>query len=159
MSRSRSLFLVMLVSFFFAYALSILPIADQWRGLRPNFVVLVLVFWLLHKPEWFGVLAAWSLGFMHDALLGGYLGPHALSYSVVAYIVLVLYQRLRMFTVLQQSLLVFVLLGLDLMINSWVDMVLRGGQENLYLLSNAFIGACFWPWLAIYLERLQMRMR
>jgi len=156
-NKQQSLMLLMISSFLLAYCLAIIPLPESLRDFRPNFVALLLLYWLLRAPEWFGVGSAWLLGLILDGLTGVYLGQHAMSFAVLAYIVLVLYQRLRMFSIGQQALLVFVLLGLDLMLNSWVDMVLRGGKENLMLLSGAVLGAMLWPVMASYLARWQMK--
>lgn len=158
MKPSFRVIVFMAASFVCAYCLALIPLSEALRCWRPNFVALLLLYWLLRSPEWFGLGSAFLLGFILDGLSGVYLGQHALSFSVLAYIVLILHQRLRMFSLAQQTLLVLVLLMLDLVLNSWVDMVLRGGNENLSLLGSAALGAMAWPFVAAYLSRMQMKL-
>jgi rod shape-determining protein MreD len=147
---------LMMASFFLAYVLSVMPLSMEWRWFRPNFVALVMVFWLLKSPFHIGLAGAWFLGLMLDAVEGGYLGQHALSFTIIAYVVMVLYQRIRVFAAGQQAFLVFVLLGLDQIIMSWVYMVFRAGEFiDASILSSALTGALLWPLLVWVMYRFQ----
>ena len=82
-----------------------------WLGwLRPNWLGLVVAFWVLAVPHRFGLLAAWTAGLLQDVLINDPLGLNAVVLAVLAWVVAQLYERLRMFTALQQALLLFLVL-------------------------------------------------
>lgn len=142
-------------TFLCAYLAMILSVPEFLRFLRPNLVVLLVIFWLIRIPENLGVGFAWIAGFFYDGITGGFLGQHALSFSFIAYIVLVLHQRIRLFAGVQQALLVFLLLVLEQMIDGWIDMIVRGDDYHFYFLINAILGALCWPVLSAWLNRYQ----
>jgi len=138
-----------------ALILMMLSVPEFVRLLRPNILVLLLIFWLIRIPENLGIGFAWTVGVIYDGFTGGFIGQHALSFSFIAYIVLVLHQRIRIFGALQQTLLVFLLLIFDQMIDSWVAMAIRGNDYHFYFLINAVMGAFCWPVLSTWLNRYQ----
>ena len=71
--------------------------------LRPDWVAMVLVYWIIALPHRVGIPTAWLAGIAVDVLLGSLIGQHALAYVLIAYVVASLYQRLRMFSVWQQA--------------------------------------------------------
>jgi len=100
--------MIIFASFMLAYILSVLPMPEWLKWARPEWVALVLIYWVLAIPERIGVTTAWFVGLGADVLEGTMLGLNALSLSIVAYMVLQLYQRLRMFSPWQQCGLVLV---------------------------------------------------
>ncbi len=158
MNNNQARLVLILISLLLAFMLAVSPLPDQWRWLRPNFVALVLIYWVLREPEVVGITLAWLVGLILDGVTGVYLGQHALSFAIIAYVVIVLHKRLRMFSVAQQAMLVFILLGLDQMINGWIDLVLRGGREELLLLMSAVIGGALWPVVVALINRFHGRL-
>jgi cell shape-determining protein MreD len=65
---------------------------------------------------------------------------------IIAYVTLNLHQRLRMFSALQQAGLVFAMVGINLMLNHWLE-ILTGQTvaSNLLFLSAALTSAIIWP--------------
>ncbi len=155
-SRRRSLPLPLLLgSFVGALVLMTLSMPEFIRFIRPNIVALLLIFWLIRIPEHLGIGFAWTVGFIYDGITGSFLGQHALSFSFIAYVVLLLHQRIRMFAVPQQALLVLFLLMFDQMIDSWIAMVVRGNDYHFYFSINALFGALCWPVMSAWLNRYQ----
>jgi rod shape-determining protein MreD len=144
---------IIVVSLLLAFVLNLAELPFELRWLRPNFVALILIFWLLHKPEWVSVGVAFCLGLLLDGVCGFYLGQHALSFALMAYVVQVFYQRLRMFSLIQQALMVLLLLALDRLIANWVHVAVQGGGLDFSLLVNAVEGAIIWPFIALFMER------
>lgn len=114
----------------------------QWR---PAWIGLVVVYWVLRAPETFGVITAWVLGLFVDVLRADILGMNALAMGLVAYLVLAAHQRLQMFPLAQQSLMVFVLIGLaQMVVHFLLQLVGQGGGGFGYLLPAATSGLV-WP--------------
>ena len=123
--------------------------------LRPDWVAMVLVYWVIALPHRVGIPTAWLAGIAADVLLGSLLGQHALSYVVVAYITASLYQRLRMFSVWQQATILFALLGLNQLIGFWIESIAGLADWSLWYLLPALSGAFLWPWVFLMLRSIR----
>ena len=143
--RSHAIW-VILLSFFIAYLLAIVPFPDWAKNFRPEWVPMVLMYWVMALPYRVGIGSAWFAGLVLDILEGSALGLNAMGMVIIAYVTLSLHQRLRMFSLVQQSGLVFTLVGLNLMLTHWLQIVT--GQtiaSNLYFLLAALTSAIIWP--------------
>lgn len=123
--------------------------------LRPEWVALTLIYWVIALPHCVGLLVAWCLGLVLDVLLGDLLGQHALSLLLVAWIAQSLYQRLRMFTVWQQSAVVFGIVGLHQLINFWIERLAGQSAWSLWYLLPSVVSALLWPWIFLVLRYLR----
>jgi len=87
-----------------AYALAVLPWSGAWLLARPDFMLLVIVFWVLHEPRAIGQGAAFALGLLMDVSDSMLLGQHALAYVVAVFIVQVFRVRILAFGLAEQTL-------------------------------------------------------
>lgn len=151
--------IVIFATLLVAMVLAVLPLPEfapaELGFLRPDWVAMVLIYWLIALPHRVGVFTAWISGLVADVLLGSLLGQHALAYVIIAYISLNLYQRLRMFTVWQQALVLFALLGLNQLINFQVESIAGDADWSLWYLMPALTGAFLWPWIFLLLRYLR----
>ncbi len=129
-----------------ASILAIVPMPGWLELWRPEWVALVLVYWVIALPHKVGLVSAWFVGFFVDVLEGSLLGLNALALTVIAYVALNLYQRMRMFTPLQQSTTILILVGVQQMLVFWV--LTATGQNtarNLAFIFSALSSALIWP--------------
>jgi len=129
-----------------AAILAIVPLPDWLEVWRPEWVALVLVYWAIALPHKVGLLSAWVVGFFVDVLEGSLLGLNALALTIIAYVARNLYQRMRMFTPLQQSMTLLILVGLQQLLVFWV--LTATGQNaatNLGFVFSALSSALVWP--------------
>ena len=115
---------------------------SQWR---PEWVGLVVVYWVLRAPTTFGVCTAWVLGLLVDVLRAEVLGMNALAMALTAYLVLAAHQRLQMFPLAQQSLLVFLLIGLAQMVVHFLHQLLGQTSSGFDYLLPALTSGLVWP--------------
>ena len=148
-------------TFLVAMILAVIPMPEifpvEIGYLRPEWVVLVLVYWVIALPQRVGIVIAWILGLLLDVLLGSLLGQHAISFVVVAYIAVNLYQRLRMFSIWQQSLVVFAIVGVNQLINFWIESIAGLTEWNMWYLLASVMSALLWPWVYLMLRYLRRR--
>lgn len=137
--------------------LSILPLPEWARWARPEWVALVLIYWVIALPYRIGVGAAWLTGIALDLVEGAPLGQNALALAVIAYLALILHQRLRMYTAWQQAGVVFVLVGLDQLLCHWVQTMTAKVVPTLMFLFPALVSALLWPSLLLLLRHLRRR--
>jgi rod shape-determining protein MreD len=95
---------VIFVSFLAAYLFQVLPWSGTWLLVRPDFVLLLLVFWTLHEPRAVGQGAAFALGLLMDVSDSMLLGEHAFAYVVAVYGAQVLRVRIVSFHLPEQTL-------------------------------------------------------
>jgi rod shape-determining protein MreD len=101
------------ISLLLALILQLLPWSGVWVQIKPDFVLLVLLYWMLRAPHLCNIGTAWSAGLMIDLINGDLFGQNALAYVLTAFIAVIYQKRLILFTVLQQSGYVFLLLFIN----------------------------------------------
>jgi len=150
---------VILASFFLALVLAVLPLPLWLQWGRPEWVALTLIYWTLALPHRVGIATALVLGIFLDVLEGAVLGQNAFALVVVALLALTLYQRLRVFSLLQQGAVVFVLVGINQMICQWVQNLQGAGATTLLFMLPAFSSALLWPFVLHILRALRRHYR
>jgi rod shape-determining protein MreD len=96
-----------------AFMLYLLPWAGFGLMLRPDFVLLVLLFWLLRAPQLCNVGTAWAMGLLIDLASGSLFGQHAMAYAMAGFFAIFYQRRLVLFTAWQQAGYVLLLLLLS----------------------------------------------
>lgn len=85
-----------------------------WTGwalaLRPDFVLVGVLFWALHQPARIGFASAFFLGLLADFQDGVVFGQHAIAYVAGVYLVLFLRLRLLQFDPFRQAAQLFPIL-------------------------------------------------
>lgn len=103
-----------LKSIYFSLILAYLCLLLPWSGLalklRPDFVLLVLIFWLIRAPNLCNIGTAWFIGLFVDLATGGTFGQYAMAYTITAFFAVIYQRRLVLFNGTQQVFYVFLLL-------------------------------------------------
>ena len=146
---------VIVASIAMALLLMILAVPDWLRWSRPEWVTMVLIYWVMALPHRVGILVGASTGLLLDVLEGAVLGEHAFALVIVAYATMLLYQRLRMFAVWQQAFIVYVLVGIQQLACHWVENIAGNPEQNLLFLLPALMSAVFWPLVTVCLSFFQ----
>lgn len=153
---------VILLSIAVAMMLAVVHLPEttpQWLGwMRPAWVLLVVFFWVMTLPDRLGMITAWCLGLLMDVLLGDPLGVNGFCLAALTYITWSLYERLRMYSVVQQAGVVFLLvLGTEVLRNL-VHVVSRDGALQWQVLWPAIVSMMLWPFVAALLRRVQRQL-
>ena len=69
----------------------------------PDFLALVLVFWCVHQPRLVGIGLAFFFGVATDVHQAALLGQHAMSYTALGFMAIMVHRRLLWFTVPSQA--------------------------------------------------------
>ena len=138
-----------LITFTFAVALilTVLPLPHWIVFARPEWVFILLLFWLMHAPHKIGPIIAWFLGLYMDLLLGTVLGMHALIYVVFAYIIQKFLRGIQAMPLWQCVLGV----GFCTFLSIVVQCFFLYSIEKVSIHSQVFLpvltSMLFWPWL------------
>ncbi len=146
-----------LIVFVVALSLEVMPLPHWAQELRPQWVNLALIYWCMALPQRVGVGSAWTLGLFEDVLTGTLLGQHALGLSLTAYMVVNLHQRIRIFPLWQQSLVVFVLLLVERLLSLWIIGASGQPMPTLWYWMPTVMGMLLWPWVFIVLRDIRRR--
>lgn len=153
----RGTFWPIALSLLLALALSAVPLPEWANAWRPAWVPMVLIYWCLALPERVGVGTGWLLGLVLDVLRGSLLGQHALSLAVLAFFAISGHQRVRMFPLWQQALLVGLMLLVYITLGNWVAVLVGQGARPGIGWASALSSALLWPWLFILLRDVRRR--
>lgn len=154
-----NVYLVIVASFLVAFLLAIYPLPLEWRWWRPEFVLLVAIYWLGVFPLTFSLFFLAFVGLFQDLLEGAPFGQHSLSMIIVAYICIVSFQRVRNFSLLLEACWVFVLVGLAQLPGNWVQTMAGRPLSGLLFLAPAVSSGLLWPLVRLCLDRLSRHYR
>ena len=151
--RRYIIYLTLLLGFI----LTIMPLPDWAQDYRPQWVILILIYWCMALPERIGVGVGWLTGLLLDVLTGSLLGQQALGLSVVAYLTLKLYRRVRVLPLRQQMFTILILLLIERLLTLWTTGVAGYMTPSLWYWVTPLIGALLWPWIYIVLRDIRRR--
>ncbi|MCC5811147.1 MAG: rod shape-determining protein MreD [Ectothiorhodospiraceae bacterium] len=139
-------------SILIAYVLTVVPLPEWARLARPEWVALVLIYWCMAVPHRVGAVTAFLAGLGQDALQGTLLGQHALAYVILAFVVVKLHQRIRVYPLGQQAVVVLVLLAMVHLIQFWINGLVGRPMPGAIYWLPPLIGTLVWPWLFVIMR-------
>ncbi|MEN8213483.1 MAG: rod shape-determining protein MreD [Pseudomonadota bacterium] len=157
-SSSRSSF-VLYLTMFTALVLQVFPLPLWAHQARPDFALLVLIYWSMALPNRIAIFAAVIVGVLSDALTASLLGQHVLAYAIAVYIVLILHKRLRLLPMWQQAITVLSLLYVERVIAALVLGITEGKLPNMQFWLPPVVGMLLWPWIFLLLRAIRQRYR
>jgi len=105
-SKLKTIYLSLLL----AFICLLLPWSGFMLTIRPEFLLLIIIFWLIRAPNLCNVGTAWFAGLLMDLATGGTFGQYALAYTVTAFFAVMYQRRLVLFSGTQQLVYVGLLL-------------------------------------------------
>ncbi len=97
--------------------------------------------------------SAFFLGMIIDLIEGSTLGVHALSLSIVTYLVSFRHQLLRNMALWQQSLVIMVLSVLMQFFVFWSEFLLSDIVFHPEVFWNSLVNGILWPWIFLLLRK------
>jgi len=141
--RARGLW-VIYVSLAIAMTTMLLPLQLEWRFLRPDIVALTLFYWALALPHRVGVATAFTVGLAQDLIEGAPLGLSSLGLMIATLLLLLNYQRIRQFDVLQQSLMMLFLMMLSSAIEMWLRNAINFPVQSWSVMLGLVFSVMLW---------------
>ncbi|EED33895.1 rod shape-determining protein MreD [gamma proteobacterium NOR5-3] len=146
---------IIVASLLLAAVLAVLPLTRVLLWWRPEWILLVLLYWTIALPHRVGLVTALVVGLLADVMEGAVLGQNMLCLAVVVTLARLMYQRLRVFSLLQQASVIFVLAGLHQLITQWLQSLQGGGASGFVFLFPALSTALLWPLVMPVLRELR----
>ncbi|HET8729500.1 MAG TPA: rod shape-determining protein MreD [Moraxellaceae bacterium] len=157
MARRRNPFVALPLSFFLAFVLAVLPLPPSLNYWRPEFVTMVLIFWVLNAPNLVGVWVAFFIGLLLDVLFATPFGVHALVMAIVAWLSLLSWRWVTVFSLWQTSGLVLGLVFVSLLIKRLLLGIVAVAPDSLLYWIPALSSALIWPTVMVSLRRFTQR--
>ena len=155
MSEPASGYWVILLSLLVAATLALVPLDRALAWWRPEWLLLVLVYWAIALPHRVGLATALAAGLVLDVMDGAPIGQHMLSLGLVVTVARLMYQRMRVFTLAQQAGVVFILVGIHQLIGQWLLNAQGIRSPGFAFLYCALSSALLWPPVMLTLRSLR----
>jgi len=154
--------LLLPVSPFFMWASLIvallLDMVPLGRGAwAPDVLAMVIVFWSVHQPARVGIGAAFVFGLCMDVHQSAMLGQHALSYTTLSFLAIMVHRRLLWYPVVSQALQVLPLFAFSHLIELAIRMIGGGVFPGWTLLIAPALEGLLWPLISLILLAPQRR--
>ena len=150
---------IIAMSFIIAIMLTALPLPDWAVNWRPDWVAVVLIYWCMAVPDRIGIFIAWFLGLLLDVQQGNILGQNALSMTLIVFLTINSYQRMRAYPLLQQAVLVCFYLLLYKLVMLLILVYLGLNKSDWTYWMPAITSMLLWPWLFIILRDVRRKHR
>jgi rod shape-determining protein MreD len=128
--------------------------SEPWM---PDLLALVLVFWTIHQPLRVGMLAAFCFGLIMDVHQAGLLGQHALSYTALSFLSIMIHRRVLWFPVPAQALQLLPLMLAAHILELLVRLISGGAMPAWSFWLSPVLQALLWPLASIVLLMPQKR--
>jgi rod shape-determining protein MreD len=142
-----------------ALVLQIMPMPLVVDQFRPDWVFLVLAYWSLALPNRVNVGVAFFNGLVLDILLGTTLGVHSLAMCISIFVLAANYQRLRNYSVWQQSVVIGILAALYHLVVFWLQHMITDIYFLFTYLWPVLTSMLIWPWLFLLLRKIRRQLR
>lgn len=146
---------MILLTLLIAVLASIMPLPLSVDAFRPDWVLIVLIYWCMALPGRVNIITAWVMGFLMDVLLGSVLGVHAAAMAISVFIVVGNYQKIRNFSIWQQALITGVLSALYHLIVFWLQRFLIDATFISSYLYPVVTTVVLWPWVFYLLRKIR----
>lgn len=153
--NNSSMFFTIILTFIIAIMLMLMPLPDWAQAYRPEWLMLVLIYWCMALPNKVGIGIAWILGLCVDVIQGALLGQHAIGFAITAYIAIRFHQRVRNYPLHQQSLFVGMILLPYMSISLWILGILGEDPKSWLYWAPVVTSVLIWPWIYLVMRAIR----
>lgn len=146
---------VIVLTVLVGWALALLPMPEWAAPFRPEWTLIVLVYWAMALPSRVSIGWCWLAGLGLDVLMGTLLGQHALALALVGWVVARMHLQVRVYPEWQQALVLVALVGMYEFVLFWTDGI--SGSRSEVRWGPVLTTALLWPWALVLLRRVRRR--
>ncbi len=157
--KARNNNYIIVITIAVSLMLSIMPLPLGVDAYRPSWVLMVLIYWSLALPNRVNVFYGWLVGLLVDALLGSTLGVNAFACALVVYVSANNYQKIRNFSIWQQSFIVALFIALYHLIVFWLQRFLFEVDFSISYLKPVLTSALLWFIVFLLLRKIRRQFK
>ena len=142
-----------LVTMLVAVLLTVIPVPDSIQHYWPDWITLVVFYWVLVLPAYLGVMFGWMNGLIEDIVTFSLLGQHALGKALVGTMAAIFYKKFRLFNFLEKIFLIFILQSINIGISAWTNHLAFDAPIDRILWQPALTTALIWPLVSFLMDQ------
>ena len=154
MDNNKNLSIYVLFSTMIAIVLQVLPVNDYFAYLKPNFLLLISLGWLIFVPQKFGLMFGALNGLIFDLISGSLIGINMISFTLLSAVVIYSSGWLSYFSLNQRTVFIFsVVILFEILISTFylaIDIPIN--FAHIFLMSIASL--LVWPFIDIWMGRV-----
>ena len=133
--------------------LSVLPLPDAVQNAWPDWINLVVFYWVIALPSYLGVLFGWSCGLLEDIVSFSLLGQHALGKALSGTVGAAISERFKYFNYIERIATMFVLQSVNIAIVSSINLLAFDTPIQGALWQSAVTTSLMWPLVSAALDQ------
>ena len=141
---------LIIVSLFVALLINLLP----WHGflllMRPDFLLLMLLYWAVHEPRHIGQGMGFFLALLMDVADSALLGQHPLVYVLAVFLVQILRLRILQLSLGEQALHIGAILLTAQSATLFLNFMLGRDFPGVAFFVGPLIGGLLWPLVSVF---------
>ncbi|HGG58635.1 MAG TPA: rod shape-determining protein MreD [Gammaproteobacteria bacterium] len=150
--------LTLFLSLTAALTLAVVPVPVWLHDYAPDWAVMTVVWWNLHRPNKASVGVGWLTGLALDILRFTTLGLHAFATTATSYFAVRINLQFRMFAVVQKILIVLLLLAIYRIILFWISGLAGNAVSSPAHWKPLLADLLVWPWLNALMHEILRRI-
>ena len=132
---------------FIAFVLTIVPLPEIMTGLRPAWVLMLVLYIQFFLPDYFNITLLFFLGLCLDVLLSTVIGEHAFALVLTTWFASGKARRFNFFSIIQQMALI-ALFCLVYQLNIYLIEAFVGYNPDLLMVVGpTLFSTLLWPWV------------
>ena len=150
---------LVIFSLIIALTLNLLPWSGWALQIKPDFLLIMLLYWSTHESRNIGQGWGFAFGLVMDVADSVLLGQHALGYVAAIFLVQLLRLRLMQLSILEQAMHVGAILFVTQLINLLLNFLLGQDYPGMSILVSPLLGAVLWAPLNFIVTLSRFRQR
>jgi rod shape-determining protein MreD len=145
------------VTMLIAVVLTIIPVPESIQNYWPDWVTLVVFYWVLVLPAHLGVMFGWMNGLIEDVISFSLLGQHALGKALTGTVAAMGYKKFYLFNFLQKMFVIFILQSASIAISALTNNLAYGAPVFYQMWQPALTTALMWPFVSFFIDQFDPR--
>lgn len=124
---------------------------------QPSWSMMILMYWIIVSPKQVNIGTGFFLGLITDVIFYSILGIHALSFSVISYIIIRKLYFFQNTSILQQSFFVTFFSLIDQSLKLLIIFLITKILHSPEILWNCIFNGIIWPFLIFVMSKIYLR--
>jgi rod shape-determining protein MreD len=140
-----------------AVILSLMPLSGAWIVWKPNFLLLMVMAWIMRWPKGLGVIFAASVGLLADLLLRMTLGHSVIIFALCACALALVSRWAKYLSMAQRTTLIVLIITLVAVLEASVFIIYGRPSGIEHLPMKILLSVLVWPFIDYLVARVQPR--